>query len=389
MRRLSMSVLLLVAIAAQQAASATIRVMKDGSGDFTVIQAALDVAAAGDTILIGPGEYLEHSTVRFPAWSWDIESYANVMVDDLTIIGAGADQTFIGPETYAGSAVSSSPKVITYIEGGDLSVKDVCLRNSRTGFFVYGRLFVDGCTMSDNYINLWWEAVGSGGWIRNCQFDVWTPSSPFAIDIVNQGGASDILVENCTVQHALTLIDGVQGINFRGCEMTGTSTAMHVYGSSHVYLDNCRIDDVTTLGILLAMGSGSTCEVMNSEILSAQAAIKSDQAGGRFIVTDSRLEGRTFAVLIAEGGSGVCQISNCDLLRTSGHFVRCGLGGAPVTHDLRNNYWGTIDEATIRSWILDHEDDPSIAATVLYSPFAGQSVPTEATSWGDLKALFR
>lgn len=389
MRRLSMSVVLLIAIAAGQAAGATLRVMKDGSGNFTEIQAALDVAAAGDTILIGPGEYLEHSTVRLPGWSWDIESYAHVTVDDLTIIGAGSDQTIIGPAVYSGSYSIETPKVVTNYEGGDIRISRVCLRNSHSGVYMNGRLFMDDVVLSDNYINVLWSAAGSGGWIRNCQFDVWTPSSPIAIDIVNQGGASDILVENCTVQHALTLIDGVQGITLRGCEMTGASTALHVYGSSHVYLDNCRIDDVTTLGILLAMGSGSTCEVMNSEILSAQAAIKSDQAGGRFIVTDSRLEGRTFAVLIAEGGSGVCQISNCDLLRTSGHFVRCGLGGTPVTHDLRNNYWGTTDEATIRSWILDHEDNPSIAATVLYSPFAGQSVPTEATSWGDLKALFR
>jgi len=389
MRRLSLIALLLLSVAAQQSAGATIRVMKNGSGDFTVIQAALDVAAAGDTILIGPGEFLEHSTVRLPGWSWDIESYANVLVDDLTIIGAGSDQTFIGPSVYSGSYSSGSPKVVTYREGGDLAMTAVCLRNSHSGIHMNGRLFMDDCEFADNYINLSWSPAGSGGWIRNCQFDVWTPSSPISIDIVNQGGASDILVENCTVRHALTLIDGVQGITFRGCEMSGTSTAMHVYGSSHVYVEDCRIDDVTTLGILLAMGSGSTCEITDSEIVSAQAAIKSDQSGGRFIVTGSRLEGRTFAVLIAEGGSGACQISNSDLLRTSGHFVRCGLGGTPVTHDLRNNYWGTTDEATIRSWILDHEDDPAIAATVLYSPFAGQSVPAEATSWGDLKALFR
>jgi hypothetical protein len=387
MRR-QLLIMLLVPLITGTAQSATITVMKDGSGDFTVIQAALDVAAAGDTILIGPGEYLEHATVRFPAWTWDIESYANVMVDDLTIIGAGADQTFIGPETYAGSAVNSSPKAITYIEGGDLSVKDVCLRNSRTGFYVYGRLFLDGCVMSDNYINLWWEAVGSGGWIRNCQFDVWTPSSPISIDIVNRGGASDILVENCTVRRSLTLIDGVQGITFRGCEMSGAPGAMDIYGSAHVFVDDCLIDD-KRFGIGLALGNGALCEITDSRVLSAEVALMTEQPGGRFVVSESTLEGRTFAVLYATLGPGACQITNSDLLRTSGHFVRCGLGGSPVTHDLRNNYWGTTDEATIRSWILDHEDDPAIAATVLYSPFAGQSVPTEATSWGELKALFR
>lgn len=60
-----------------------------------------------------------------------------------------------------------------------------------------------------------------------------------------------------------------------------------------------------------------------------------------------------------------------------------------VTHDLRNNFWGTTSETDIQSWIIDSNDDPSIHATVLYTPFAGQSVPTESTSWGDLKALWR
>ena len=36
-------------------AARTWRVEKDGSGDFTVIQDAVDAAAAGDTIRIGPG----------------------------------------------------------------------------------------------------------------------------------------------------------------------------------------------------------------------------------------------------------------------------------------------------------------------------------------------
>ncbi|MBE0568033.1 MAG: hypothetical protein IH621_18915 [Krumholzibacteria bacterium] len=35
----------------------TWRVEKDGSGDYTVIQDALDAAASGDTIQIGPGRF--------------------------------------------------------------------------------------------------------------------------------------------------------------------------------------------------------------------------------------------------------------------------------------------------------------------------------------------
>ena len=121
--------LLLLLLAADVAAGATITVRKDGTGNYAVIQQALDVAAAGDTILIGPGEYLELSAVRLPSYTWDVETCAHVTVDDLTIIGAGADQTFIGPTVYSGVYGVFSPKAITYLEGGNIRIADVCVRN--------------------------------------------------------------------------------------------------------------------------------------------------------------------------------------------------------------------------------------------------------------------
>lgn len=381
--------LILALLVSSSALGATITVRKDGTGDFTVIQQALNVAAAGDTILIGPGEYLDKTWIRFPAWSHDIESFADVTVDNLTIIGAGADQTFVGPATYSGDYSTESPMVMTYIGGGDIRVADLCLRNSDRGMGMSGRLYMDRCALSDNRINVWWDAIGSGGWIRDSQFDVTTPSWPISIDITNHSAAANILVENCSVQHSLTLIDGVDGIAFRNCNFANTPTAMHVYGQSHVVIDNCQLTGLTTLGVTLTMGSGSLCEIMDTTISSAQAALKSDQPGSGFVVSRSVLEGGTYAVLIAEANSGPCQLTNCDLIRASGAAVRCGAGGQPVTHDLRNNYWGTSSEADIQSWIIDHNDSPSIGATVLYTPFAGQSVPAETTTWGDLKALFR
>ena len=50
---------LILSAAAQVAVAATITVEKDGSGHFTQIQPALDAAASGDTVLIGPGEFTE------------------------------------------------------------------------------------------------------------------------------------------------------------------------------------------------------------------------------------------------------------------------------------------------------------------------------------------
>ena len=89
--------LLLAVGTAPPVLAATWTVQRDGSGDFSVIQDAIDAADPGDTILIGPGRYdtfhAQTSTVDnfpFAAICW-------VAKADLTIVGAGRDVTFLGP----------------------------------------------------------------------------------------------------------------------------------------------------------------------------------------------------------------------------------------------------------------------------------------------------
>jgi hypothetical protein len=388
MRRLQ-CILIITLLMADCAFGATITVRKDGTGDFMVIQQALDIAAAGDTVLIGPGEYLEHSAVRFPGWSWDIESYANVTVDNVTIIGAGSNETFIGPLTYSGNYSTETPKVVTYLGGGGISLADVCLRNSHSGVYMRGRLYMDRCELSNNYINVGWGAIGSGGWIRDSQFDVTTPNYPISIDITTGSGAADILIENCTVQHSLVLIDGVDGVVIRDCVIRDYVGALQMYGAATVDLERCQLTNISSVGIHMTGAGAATCRIEDSVVSGNQRALYQEQAGGQFHVTASRLEGGSVAIVTTHGASGACSIHNCDLIVGSGVAVRCYMGTSAIQHDFSNNYWGTTDEQTIQSWITDHNDDPNIGATVLYRPFAGQSVPTESTSWGDLKALFR
>lgn len=90
--RVTVWVLILMAAAAA-AQAATITVRRDGSGDHLTIQPALDAAAEGDTVSIGPGEYTEF--IINP--STGMENYGMINVRNLTIIGAGTDATIIGP----------------------------------------------------------------------------------------------------------------------------------------------------------------------------------------------------------------------------------------------------------------------------------------------------
>ena len=50
-------------LAVGQVCARTWYVEQDGSGDFTVIQDAVDAAGDGDTVAIGPGRYEEYQTI--------------------------------------------------------------------------------------------------------------------------------------------------------------------------------------------------------------------------------------------------------------------------------------------------------------------------------------
>lgn len=377
----ALGIMLLLATGAR---AATWSVQRDGSGDFATIQPALDAAAAGDTILIGPGEYTEAVAIRPPGWASDIQSYADVRCDDLTIVGAGANITVIGPPTYEANA-EGDPAGLSYGGGRSLTISDLGIRNSYA-MYVVGTVFMDRCHFTNNKRGLIWEPRGPGGWVRDSVFE--TTQYIFDAESFNIGYGglgSAIVLERCRFGN-FAVVRAVNGMVIRDSDLTG----MHIYSGGRVQVERCRAGAANS-GILLSMGSGNFCSIIDSEVQDSLAALMVSESspGGSFSVHNSRLSGGSYGVLWLQRYSGPCEVHNCDLIKGTGPVVTCDPSGPVVTHDLMNNYWGTTDEATIQSWIIDRADALNIGATVLYSPFAGQSVPTESTSWGDLKALWR
>lgn len=95
MRYRLLSLWLLICLVPAMASARTWRVEKDGSGDFTVIQNAVDASASGDTIMIGPGRYSEYTDHTYAGNVW--HNYVHMVTGSLTLIGAGEDVTVIGP----------------------------------------------------------------------------------------------------------------------------------------------------------------------------------------------------------------------------------------------------------------------------------------------------
>ncbi|MFH2054292.1 MAG: hypothetical protein ABIK96_17705, partial [bacterium] len=124
--------------------AATITVMQDGSGDFVEIQPALDAVASGDTLLIGHGEFTQLIPSYIPGYAWEVDVCAYVHVPALTIIGAGASQTILGPTTYFGSRATFSPKCLVWLEGSERYIQGITFRNCYDGIHVTnGPVFIE------------------------------------------------------------------------------------------------------------------------------------------------------------------------------------------------------------------------------------------------------
>lgn len=162
-----------------------------------------------------------------------------------------------------------------------------------------------------------------------------------------------------------------------------------IVAAGRAVLRDCRIYDVEG-GIATSSTFGAShIDVYDSAITGSIGAVQIG-AETSAMFQNTTLQGGSHSVIWADSPNELV-VHGCDFVKGSGVVIRaerfCSLG--PVSYDLTNNYWGTTDEAQIQEWIVDVNDDPTTCATVQYSPFAGQSVPVEAKSWGGLKALWR
>ena len=377
---------LLLALLAHEAGGATITVRKDGTGDYSVLHLAVNAAADGDTILIGPGEFTETKSVLLPGWGIYVATHGDVLVRELTIVGAGAGVTVIGPASYSWNGTYGPHGLSMARTEHDLHVSDLTIRNCYSGLYLLGSLSMQRCELRNNDVGVDARLVGGTNIVSNCRFSGQDAYPPMGIYSALTSAA--LQVEDCDFDGAQAYVSN-SAVAFRGCRFRGGTVAVKVMNGAYGQLWDCDIADVS-IGLTTYLGSPpSRCDIHSSRIAGSTAALLIDQRTSA-TVEGSVLTGGSNSIVYASDAEALT-ISGCDFVKGTGPILLCHRPAAwgAVTYDLTNNYWGTTDQAMIQSWIIDSHDDFNIYATVLYTPFAGQSVPAETTTWGDLKALFR
>ncbi len=185
--RIGQLIILLIALTAASASAAEYHVKQDGSGDFAVIQEAIDVAQDSDTIVVHPGTYYEN--IRFEGKNITLRSLdpedeqivASTVIDGgqngSVVAFAGTEDetcqlsgfTITNGESHFGSGVSGG----TY--PGTCAGISNCTISANSGYYGYGGgLYwcngtISNCTISDNSA---WAGGGGlngcGGMIINC-----------------------------------------------------------------------------------------------------------------------------------------------------------------------------------------------------------------------------
>jgi hypothetical protein len=376
----------LLLLAAAPATGRTWNVEKDGSGDFTVIQDAVDAASDGDEIRIGPGRYEEFQTVQSGAHLYDL----HVWVPDgmsLDFVGAGHGSTIIGP------ADAASHENRTYgiagIDDVGITIRNVGIENCN----MYGIGIQTGVVNAEDCRFEYSGEMTSNtqgingrfmehGVIRNCVFrgladGVHTTSAPSGLDIEDcefdgWGGVyawtnsvRDLKIDGCHFESwpgGVSLLDGVEA---EVTECVFVNSILEISNTGPVVVANC---------VVRRSDNDVALYLSNNEPVT---------------IVDNIFESNGEVVRLTSYGLG--EIRNNHFISTGdGYAVYCSYHPSfQQDIDLSGNWWGTTDPNVVDELIYDCHDDQNSYHCVIYEPMAGQPVEVEAKSWSAVKELFK
>lgn len=341
---------------AVSAFAVTWRVEKDGSGDYTKIQDAVNASVSGDSILIGPGRYDDLVPFETPYVSW--LACVNVPGIDLTLVGAGRDETIIGPAVPGDMSDDGWRGIVNWPMVGDLVVEDLTIENLVDGVHLFpetfqirncrlrgcdghaGLLFgtsdwalIESCEFADNWNGIRLFPPCANPVIRDCTF-----SSDTNTGVYSQG-MSGVIVQDCSFSDSKVYFEGGSG-RVTGCSFWDSYSRLILLSSgNHEIYDNILDGTRHSWCIHLEL---STTMIGSGNILRGASQQAIAMLNSQVTFTGNHI------------------FSDGDFVRAYGYYS--GL----VELDFRNNYWGTSDPEEIAARILDGHDDPAELGYVIF-----------------------
>ena len=357
------------------------RVEKDGSGDFMVIQDAVDAAADGDTLMIGPGRFDDYRRYDFPYWTNRI---IHILLDgrSLTMIGSGEGMTVIGPTMEFPQ--TEHDKGIVLLHGAELHVSGLTLERHDTALECWDDSYfeVEHCTFQNH---TWGVGCGifssRGARITNCSF------LNHDTGIYPGSGSADVIVDRCVFREVIYGMNttSTHDLIVRDTSIEAVALGIQLWSSSTASLSNV---DIVCDNTALIVKAGSVADLSNCNLLG-------DGIAAVWVLSLSTLTGS--GNIISNPDHAAILIHKADVIlndnhifTTTGYAIEC-MPDFPAdwTLDLRNNWWGVSDADSVASLIYDGNDSPDIDILVDYLPYRDGQVSNESMGWGELKRLFR
>lgn len=328
--------------------AAVLRVARDGSQKYTEIQAAVEAAAPGDTILVGPGRF--DQSARRPRNSGGfVEAIVALSKPDLVLIGAGADSTIIGHTTFIRTINQLGTAGVFVDEDSPAHISGLLIENVSYPVTLMSTAVVEHCTI------------------------IGVDPNPFA---VNARYADDVVIRDCafdTRSGAIAFWGGdrplVQRCTFD--DPTHRSYAvLFTYGSQKGLAVDCTFTRGLA-GVSVQYGAQASIERCFFEGL-AGVPISSSNAGSIFTVRDCAMFGRGRFGVFAGGHEGRVERSTiaagvfCTVFAGSPLEIRDSNILPPVMIgvktqnrwpgeyvDARDNWWGTTVADSVRVSNID------------------------------------
>lgn len=223
-----LSLLILAVLLPCLAMALTLSVKQDGSGDYTAIQAALDAANPGDTVLVHPGRYFENLTIEsnnITLMSLETTTGNPAYIDSTIIDGNHSDRRIRARSNEAVISGFSLTNGLSLGAGGGISISNMTTvinckifgNQARTGGDVGGiasitsvnnpRIDIINCTFAGNQGNAY--TLKTNGEV-NIVNSIFYNDTPYQIKVEPMDGDPNEHT-NLTIDHALVK-DGINGI---------------------------------------------------------------------------------------------------------------------------------------------------------------------------------